>query len=65
MILNGRFDDSFPMGSSQVPYFQRLGTPARDKRQVLYDVGHTRVPKTEVIRESLDWLDKYLGPVKR
>ena len=27
-------------------------------------VGHV-LPRKEMIRETLDWLDKYLGPVKR
>jgi hypothetical protein len=32
---------------------------------VVYDTGHADLPHREEIRESLDWLDKYLGPVKR
>ena len=36
-----------------------LGTPEKDKRHVIYETGHA-VPRKEFIRESLDWLDKYL-----
>ena len=30
---------------------------------MLYEGGHD-VPRTELIKESLAWLDKYLGPVR-
>jgi hypothetical protein len=43
--------------------FRFLGTPAADKRHVLLDSGHVP-PRLETIKESLDWLDRYLGPVK-
>ena len=63
LMLNGRYDHFFPVESSQRPFFDLLGTPEKDKRQVVYESGHA-VPRKEFIRESLDWLDKYLGPVK-
>ncbi len=47
----------------QMPLFRSLGTPAKDKRIVLFDAGHI-VPRNEVIKETLDWLDRYLGPAK-
>jgi hypothetical protein len=31
---------------------------------VVYETGHA-VPRKEFIRESIDWLDRYLGPVQR
>jgi predicted esterase len=64
LLLNGRYDFFFPVESSQVPLFKLLGTSEKDKRQVIFDSGHM-VPAKDLIRESLDWLDKYLGPVKR
>ena len=64
LMLNGRYDSGFPVESSQVPLFRLLGTPEKDKRHVIYDSGHVP-PRKEYVRESLDWLDKYLGPVKR
>ncbi len=64
LLLNGRYDFFFPVESSQLPLFRLLGTPEKDKRQVIYESGHM-VPARDLIRESLDWLDKYLGPVKR
>ena len=33
------------------------------KKILVYEEGHS-VPVTEHIKESLAWLDKYLGPVK-
>ena len=39
-----------------------LGTPAEHKRRITYPRGHT-VPKVDLIKESLAWLEKYLGPV--
>jgi eukaryotic-like serine/threonine-protein kinase len=65
LLLNDRYDYFFPLEASQLPLFRRLGTPEKDKRQVIYDSSHAGAPRTEVVRESLDWLDKYLGPVKR
>ncbi len=65
LMLNGRFDSSFPVETSQLPMFQSLGTPAKDKKHLVYDTGHANLPHKEEVRETLDWLDKYLGPVKR
>ncbi len=63
LMLNGRFDHYFPVESSQRPFFQLLGTPPAQKRQVIADGGHF-VPRNQVIAESLDWLDRHLGPVR-
>jgi serine/threonine protein kinase/cephalosporin-C deacetylase-like acetyl esterase len=63
LMLNGRFDFIWPPRISQEPMFRLLGTPTEHKRRVVYDTGHD-VPRTEMIKESLDWLDKYLGPVR-
>ena len=63
LMLNGRYDQFFPLETSQEPLFRLLGTPDRDKKHVVYDSGHAP-PRKDFIRESLDWLDRYLGPVK-
>jgi eukaryotic-like serine/threonine-protein kinase len=66
LMLNGRYDYTFPLESSQKPYFRWLGTPEKDKRHVLYDAAHdVMVNRTEVVKEVLSWLDQYLGPVAR
>ncbi len=63
LILNGEFDFFFPAETSQKPLFDLLGTPAAQKKRLVYPGGHS-VPRADTIRESLDWLDRYLGPVK-
>ena len=64
LMLNGRDDFRFPLETSQIPLFQALGTPAKDKQHVLFDGGHIiLVNRPELMKQVLDWLDKYLGPV--
>jgi hypothetical protein len=43
---------------------QLLGTPAKDKGLMLFDGGHVPPLNTDVKRELLGWLDRYLGPVR-
>jgi serine/threonine protein kinase/formylglycine-generating enzyme required for sulfatase activity/dienelactone hydrolase len=63
LMLNGRSDFLYPVETSQEPLYRMLGTPGKDKRRVLFDASHA-LPRNEVIRESLDWLDRHLGPVE-
>jgi hypothetical protein len=61
-MLNGRFDFLYPLQGCQLPLLHLLGVPEADKRHVLFDTGHA-VPRIPMIKEVLDWLDRYLGPV--
>jgi dienelactone hydrolase len=63
LMLNGKYDFFFPSETAQKPFFEFLGTPAPHKVWKMYEGGHD-VPRTELIKESLAWLDKYLGPVR-
>jgi eukaryotic-like serine/threonine-protein kinase len=63
LMLNGRDDFTFPIESSQEPMFALLGSPATDKERKLYDGGHI-FPFSRMIKDSLDWLDRYLGAPK-
>jgi formylglycine-generating enzyme required for sulfatase activity/dienelactone hydrolase len=63
LMLNGRDDFTFPIETSQRPMFRLLGTPEADKRHVLYEGGHV-FPFARIMKDTLDWLDRYLGPVK-
>lgn len=63
LMANGRHDFVVPLESSQIPLFQALGTPEKDKRHFIVDAAHG-VLNQEIIRESLNWLDRYLGPVR-
>jgi eukaryotic-like serine/threonine-protein kinase len=62
LMLNGRHDFFLPIETAQLPAFEYLGTPKEHKRQVIYETGHN-IPRNELIRETLNWLDRYLGPV--
>ena len=63
LMLNGQYDFFYPAESCQTSMFRFLGTPPEDKRRVVYETGHN-VPRPELIKETLNWLDKYLGAAK-
>jgi dienelactone hydrolase len=62
LMLNGKHDMFFPLETSQKPMFDLLGTPKKDKKIIIFDSGHL-VPRTEFVKETLSWLDHYLGVV--
>jgi len=63
LMVNGRYDHFFPLETSQNVMFRFLGTPEKDKRHAVLEGGH--IPTYEqMVREILDWLDRYQGPVK-
>jgi dienelactone hydrolase len=63
LMLNGKNDTFYPYETSQKPLFNLLGTDTSNKKMRVYEGGHL-VPRSELIKESLAWFDKYLGPVK-
>jgi dienelactone hydrolase len=67
LLMGGQYDYVFPMEVSQRPLFNLLGSPSADKKHATFEgVGHD-IPvakRNEMIRLTLDWLDKYLGPVR-
>jgi dienelactone hydrolase len=63
LILNGEYDVFCPPETSSMPAFDLLGTPPEDKTIKFYPTDHIP-PRTEYIKETLSWLDKYLGPVR-
>ena len=66
LMAGGRSDFIFPLETSQRPMFRLLGAPDQDKRWVLWEGGHgdCRPSYPRLIKETLDWFDRYLGPVK-
>jgi serine/threonine protein kinase/dienelactone hydrolase len=62
LMLNGKYDNALETGIK--PMFDLLGTPAEHKQLKLYETDHIP-PRNEFIKETLAWLDRYLGPVKR
>ena len=61
LLFSGEFDAMVPMENSN-RYFSLIGSSATEKRRVIAIGGHF-IPRALVIRESLDWYDKFLGPV--
>ena len=63
LMLNGKYDFFFPYDTSQLPFFELLGTPQEHKKLVVQESSHA-FSQAELARESLAWLDQYLGPVR-
>ena len=63
LMVNGRYDQFFPLDTSQNVMFRFLGTREKDKRHAVFEAGHIP-PHDQMIKEILDWLDRYQGPVK-
>jgi len=63
LMLNGRYDCFVPMETSQNPMFRLLGTAIDHKFHTLCESGHVP-PLREIYKETLTWLDRYLGPVR-
>jgi eukaryotic-like serine/threonine-protein kinase len=64
LMVNGKYDYTFPVETAQNPLFKMLGTPDADKRHVLLDTPHDVTEDRVHLRAAvLDWVDKYLGRV--
>ena len=63
LMLNGKYDHDFVFEISVNPMYDLLGTSEADKDLKLYNTDHF-VPKNKLIKETLNWLDKYLEPVE-
>ncbi len=63
LMINGEYDQFFPVETSQKPMFRLLGTPMEHKKQYVFEASHA-VPYYLVTKQSLEWLDRYFGPVK-
>ena len=64
LMINGRYDFDEPYETLQLPLYRLLGARPEDKKHFLTESGHS-TPRNEIIRESLAWLDHYLGPVEK
>ncbi len=64
LMINGRSDFSAPLETMIEPMFAFQGAPEEHKRLVILDGGHIPESPNLLIREVLDWLDRYLGPVE-
>jgi eukaryotic-like serine/threonine-protein kinase len=63
LMLNDKYDFFYPERSSQDPFYRLLGTKKEMKRRIIYDSGHI-IPRNELIKETLNWLDQQLGTVQ-
>jgi formylglycine-generating enzyme required for sulfatase activity/pimeloyl-ACP methyl ester carboxylesterase len=65
-MLNGKYDSFFPVETAIMPFYENLGTPEADKKLTITDSNHFvgAYSANQLISESLDWLDKYLGEVE-
>jgi cephalosporin-C deacetylase-like acetyl esterase len=64
LMLNGKYDvHAFPYDTAVKPMYDLLGTAKEDKRLALFETDHF-IPRKELIKETLNWLDKYLGPAR-
>jgi dienelactone hydrolase len=61
LMVNGEFDFFFPLETSQKPLFELLGAAEDEKRYVVYPGSHS-VPRGELVRELLEWLDRWQAP---
>ncbi|MBN2365524.1 MAG: hypothetical protein EH225_06025 [Calditrichaeota bacterium] len=64
LMLHGRYDANVSYEHAAKPMFDLLGTPVKDKKLIVYETDHI-IPMKELIKESLNWLDRYFGPVKQ
>jgi dienelactone hydrolase len=64
LMVAGSLDPIFPLETNQRPFFRLIGTPDENKRLAVLDTVHIPPLRADYIREQLDWLDRYLGPVQ-
>jgi cephalosporin-C deacetylase-like acetyl esterase len=64
LMLNGEYDLIHPLETNVKPMFDLLGTPDEHKVLKIYETDHF-IPKNEMIKETLNWLDKYFGPINK
>ncbi len=65
LMLNGKYDSAAgtSLETGIKPMFDLLGTSAEHKQLKVYETDHIP-PRNEFIKETLAWLDRYLGPVR-
>jgi eukaryotic-like serine/threonine-protein kinase len=65
LMVNGKQDFNFPYESNQTVLFDALGTPARDKKLIVYEGGHRNpVTRPDLLGEILAWFDRYVGTIQ-
>ncbi|MFO7671110.1 MAG: SUMF1/EgtB/PvdO family nonheme iron enzyme [Bacteroidales bacterium] len=63
LLMAGRYDPDYSLKQQQA-FYDFLGTPEIDKKWKIYESTHY-IPRKDAINESMNWLDKYFGPVNK
>jgi pimeloyl-ACP methyl ester carboxylesterase len=64
LLIAGRTDYICPVETHQKSVIRLSAAKPEDKRHVILNSGHSPSPFSEVIKEVVPWLDRYLGPVQ-
>jgi len=64
LMINGQYDTILNFEYAARPMVELVATPDKDKALMVYPTDHIP-PKADYVRDILDWLDRYFGPVKR
>jgi hypothetical protein len=64
LMINGKHDGLFRYEVCQKPMFDLLGTPQIHKRHDRLEGSHLPTDRQKMHKAALEWLDKYLGPVR-
>jgi formylglycine-generating enzyme required for sulfatase activity/dienelactone hydrolase len=65
LMVNGKYDYTFPVDKAQDPLFRMLGTPPDEKSHVILDTPHDVTEQhSQLVSTVLGWLDHYLGRVQ-
>ena len=57
LMLNGEQDYLVPKSAANF-FYQFTGTPTEDKKIIFYDSGHWPLPRNQMIKETLSFIDK-------
>jgi formylglycine-generating enzyme required for sulfatase activity/dienelactone hydrolase len=63
LMINGRYDSAWRIDHEIKNMYELLGTPAEDKRLVLFDSDHL-APIKDLVRETQSFLNEYFGQVQ-
>ena len=63
LMVNGLEDAVFPSETSQTPLFNLLGSEEKYHSEIQAGHGISGTHRGQVRRETLEWLDRHLGPV--
>jgi dienelactone hydrolase len=63
LVMSGEYDNIYPLETAARPFYRFLGTPEPDKKHFIAAGAHS-IPNIDFTRETLDWLDRYLGKAR-